>query len=611
MRAPLDVGSGSDVPSERAGPSEPTARETIGEASSRASTAGELTPRDSRASRRADKLSSLDITLHELLGKGSYGAVYRASTTRHGAVAVKVLPWGPNEISSDMRKELRLLQRCASPYIVRALGAFSKPKELWIAMELCELGSVLDVMRSIDAPLDEDAIACACADALGGLSYLHSQKRVIIHRDIKSANLLLSSDCYVKLADFGVAAQLNSTASKRSSVIGTPHWMAPEVIQNGRYDARADVWSLGITAIEMAQLGPPLAEMRPVLKVMFAIASGAPPTFESPADHSELLCDFVAAALVKDTADRPTSVQLLEHAFVARAQRAHLRPLIEAAAYAKANPRPKSRPQSVSVHDSSGTLRIDESPGPASSDGTWGGATFVVHGTAAAGDDESTFVVHGTRCDDGACGAAACDAEAGGTLRAAGVGSGAGSARQSGGSHEDGACGAAACDAEAGGTLRAAGVGSGAGSARQSGGSHETGGSRDIYMTAGEALALEATPRAADDSDVTQTLRAHVAAHEGALPPHTNRQPPPLPAYTSHIADELLPCGASNESRNLAAVGRAASDDALFERTVLPLPLRREPPPPPLAACRRLPVCTSYALLAVEPFCRHGNRWQR
>ena len=147
--------------------------------------------RESKRESRRDRLTALDVTLHELLGKGSYGMVYRASTTRLGLgdVAVKVLPWAPNEVSSELKKELKLLQRCDSPYIVRAHGSFPKPKELWIVIEYCDLGSVLDTMRSIGQPLDEGAIAQVCRDALCGLLHLHTQKRVVIHRDVKAANI--------------------------------------------------------------------------------------------------------------------------------------------------------------------------------------------------------------------------------------------------------------------------------------------------------------------------------------------------------------------------------------------------------------------------------------
>ena len=346
---------------------------------------------------RADRLTSLEVELKELLGKGSYGMVYRGLTPRHGSVAVKVLPWALNEVSSELKKELKLLQRCNSAYIVRAFGAFAKPKELWIVMEYCDLGSLLDVMRSMDEPLPEAAIAAACSDSLRGLSYMHTQKRGIIHRDIKSANILLNSEGRVKLADFGVAAQLNSTASKRNTVIGTPHWMSPEVISNGKYDARADVWSLGITAIELAQGRPPHHAMRPVLKVLFAIVSGEPPQLDAPDDFSELFCDFLSAALTKDTEQRPTSGELLQHPFLAAAQRSALLNLAERALYYKNNPKPRAKSgedATLRRSESDATLRRDDGT-LQQDDGTMANGG----GTCCTGDTESgTFCARATGC---------------------------------------------------------------------------------------------------------------------------------------------------------------------------------------------------------------------
>ena len=367
-----------------------TSREASKSTGREASTSKDDARRESKRESRRDRLTALDVTLHELLGKGSYGMVYRASTTRLGLgdVAVKVLPWAPNEVSSELKKELKLLQRCDSPYIVRAHGSFPKPKELWIVIEYCDLGSVLDTMRSIGQPLDEGAIAQVCRDALCGLLHLHTQKRVVIHRDVKAANILLTSAATVKLADFGVAAQLNSTASKRSSVIGTPHWMAPEVISNGKYDARADVWSLGITAIEMAQMRPPHHDMRPVLKVLFAIASGEPPGLENPDGFSPTFTAFIAHALTKDATERPTSAALLKHDFLQAARRDSLVPLIEKAQHFKANPRPKHRVSDASTAtNASGTLRA--SGRTSIDDGSTIGGTFCAAGDT--GTAEGTF----------------------------------------------------------------------------------------------------------------------------------------------------------------------------------------------------------------------------
>ena len=329
-----------------------------GEASRAPVTRDNATRRDGRA-----RLTSLDVELGEQLGRGSYGTVFRAAAAKVGGpCAVKILPWGPADVTADMKRELKLMQRCSSDYLIRAHGAFSKPKELWIVMELCTHGSLLDVMRATEHTLTEAAVAAACRDACHGLHYLHTHaKGRVIHRDIKCANLLLSAEHggRVKLADFGVAAQLNSTASKRNSVIGTPHWMAPEVVQNGHYDARADVWSLGIAAMEMAQARPPLIHVRPVLRVMFSIAQNPPPTLDEPALFSDALNAFVAATLVKDANERPTADATLRHPFLAGIgdDTSALRLLIDAAdaalARRLANPKPNDE-----AEDDVGTLGL-------------------------------------------------------------------------------------------------------------------------------------------------------------------------------------------------------------------------------------------------------------
>ena len=372
----------------------------------------DLRSRRSTVTSGEPRLSSLDITLEDRLGSGSYGTVFRASTTHHGIVAVKVLPWGPNDVSAELKHELKLLQRCSSPHVVRAFGAFSKPQELWIVMEFCPHGSLLDVLRTIDRPFTEGQRALVCRDALRGLQYMHTHRKGIIHRDVKCANLLLA-DGIVKLADFGVAVQLNSTASKRSSIIGTPHWMAPEVVQNGKYDARADVWSLGITAIEMSQGAPPHADVRPVLRVMFAIAAQPSPTLAEPEAASPLFNDFLAKLLTKDASARPSSSAMLEHPFVAGEDGAGLDPnaggglhglvtaVAEAVAYRLANP-----PAEPEADASSGTIRL----GGTTCGGTLvrrssgavegvDGGTFVMRASAEQSDGDGaygTFVQHGT-----------------------------------------------------------------------------------------------------------------------------------------------------------------------------------------------------------------------
>ncbi|KAL9655049.1 hypothetical protein ABK040_008832 [Willaertia magna] len=252
----------------------------------------------------------------EVLGEGSYGIVYKVFNKQDGKIyALKCVPV-ENDIT-EVEKEINILKACDSPYIVNYFGAYKKDQELQIAIEYCGGGSVQDLLTVLGPVLNEQQIAAICSSALKGLVYLHSQKK--IHRDIKAGNILLTSEGDVKLADFGVSAQLNNTISKRRTVIGTPYWMAPEVIQETEYDGNADVWSLGITAIEMAEGKPPLHGIHP-MRAIFMIPNRPPPTFANPDKWSDEFKDFVACCLMKDPSERPSSKQLLKHKFIQRAK---------------------------------------------------------------------------------------------------------------------------------------------------------------------------------------------------------------------------------------------------------------------------------------------------
>jgi serine/threonine kinase 3 len=183
-------------------------------------------------------------------------------------------------------------------------------------MEYCGAGSVSDIMRLRRKTLDELEMGAIIRDTLLGLSYLHSLKK--IHRDIKAGNILLNLQGHAKLADFGVAGQLTDTIVKRNTVIGTPFWISPEVIQEIGYDTKADIWSLGITAIEMAEGRPPHADMHP-MRAIFIIPTESPPALKRPLEWSQRFNDFIAHCLVKKPEERTAADELLKHEFITTA----------------------------------------------------------------------------------------------------------------------------------------------------------------------------------------------------------------------------------------------------------------------------------------------------
>lgn len=250
------------------------------------------------------------------IGRGSYGSVYKALHKESGQVlAIKQVP-----VDTDLQeiiKEISIMQQCDSVFIVKYYGSYFKNTDLWIVMEYCGAGSVSDIMRLRNKTLTEDEIATILYDALRGLEYLHSRRK--IHRDIKAGNILLNTEGHAKLADFGVAGQLTDTMAKRNTVIGTPYWMAPEVIQEIGYDCVADIWSLGITALEMAEGKPPYGDIHP-MRAIFMIPTKPPPSFRNPDKWSPEFIDFVSKCLVKNPEQRVSAAELMQHEFIKNAK---------------------------------------------------------------------------------------------------------------------------------------------------------------------------------------------------------------------------------------------------------------------------------------------------
>ncbi|KAK3627871.1 hypothetical protein LTR56_018987 [Elasticomyces elasticus] len=258
-----------------------------------------------------------DYQMLEELGSGSFGIVYRALEKSTGQqVAIKHIDLeGSDDDIREIQQEISLLATCSSEYVTRYKASFVRGVKLWIVMEYLGGGSCLDLLKP--GPMSEAQIAIIMRELLQGLDYLHSTGK--IHRDIKAANILLSESGQVKIADFGVAAQLTNIKSQRLTFVGTPFWMAPEVIQEAGYDFHADIWSLGITAMEMALGEPPRSDVHP-MKVLFLIPKEKPPRLEG-SKWSKEFKEFVALCLNKDPEKRPSARSLLKHAFVRKAGR--------------------------------------------------------------------------------------------------------------------------------------------------------------------------------------------------------------------------------------------------------------------------------------------------
>ncbi|KAL4617026.1 serine/threonine-protein kinase 3 [Arapaima gigas] len=339
----------------------------------------------------------------EKLGEGSYGSVYKAIHKESGqVVAIKQVP-----VESDLQeiiKEISIMQQCDSPYVVKYYGSYFKNTDLWIVMEYCGAGSVSDIIRLRNKTLTEDEIATILKSTLKGLEYLHFMRK--IHRDIKAGNILLNTEGHAKLADFGVAGQLTDTMAKRNTVIGTPFWMAPEVIQEIGYNCVADIWSLGITSIEMAEGKPPYADIHP-MRAIFMIPTNPPPTFRKPELWSDEFTDFVKKCLVKNPEQRATATQLLQHSFIKNAKPVSiLRDLIAEAMEIKAKRhQEQQRELEEDEENSEDEVEVDshtmvksgsESAGTMRATGTMsdGAQTMIEHGSTMLESNLGTMVIN-------------------------------------------------------------------------------------------------------------------------------------------------------------------------------------------------------------------------
>ena len=260
-----------------------------------------------------------EFDLIELVGQGNYGRVYKAMHKKTGKIYSAKIAYieKTNEVES-FKKEINILSQCNNQYIVHYFASYIKGHQIWIILEFCDGGSLYELIKILPRNLNEEEIASLVSMILKGLIFLHENKK--IHRDIKTENILLTHEGIAKLADFGVSTQLMHSFSKKITKIGTPFYMSPEVILQNKYDYKCDIWSLGITTIEMAEGEPPFAKVKGYW-VLKKIITHPPKGLKNKEKWSKEFNDFVEKCLIYDPEKRPSAKELLQHPFILKYNR--------------------------------------------------------------------------------------------------------------------------------------------------------------------------------------------------------------------------------------------------------------------------------------------------
>ena len=260
-----------------------------------------------------------EFDLIELVGQGNYGRVYKAIHKKTGKIYAAKIAYieKANEVDS-FKKEIHILSQCNNQYIVHYYGSYIKGHQIWIILEFCDGGSLYELIKILPRNLNEQEIASLIHMILKGLIFLHENKK--IHRDIKSENILLTHEGIAKLADFGVSTQLMHSFSKKITKIGTPFYMSPEVIMQNKYDYKCDIWSLGITSIEMAEGEPPFSKVKGYW-VLKKIITHPPKGLKNKEKWSKEFNDFVEKCLIYEPEKRWSAKELLEHPFIIKYNR--------------------------------------------------------------------------------------------------------------------------------------------------------------------------------------------------------------------------------------------------------------------------------------------------